>query len=46
VAFLASVGAQLLYLAVHLVEGLADPGLQPSPPVLGAVAREAPRLFE
>jgi hypothetical protein len=37
VALLASVGAQLLYLAVHLVEGLADPGLQPHPAVVGEI---------
>jgi hypothetical protein len=46
VALLAPVGTQLLYLAVHLVEGTADPGLQPRPTVVGEVAREAPRLLE
>jgi hypothetical protein len=37
VALLASVGAQLLYLAVHLVEGLAYLGLQPRPAVVGEI---------
>lgn len=41
---LASVGAQLLYLAVHLlhlVEGLAYRCLKARPPVVGEVPREA-----
>jgi hypothetical protein len=46
VALLASVGAQLLYLAVHLVEGVSDPGLQPCPTMVGEVPREAPRFLE
>ena len=45
-ALLAPVGAQLLYLAVHLVYGLADPGLQPSPQVVGEIPREALRFLE
>src|SRR5215212_6411755 len=43
---LAPVGPQLPYLAVHLVQGLADPGLQPRPAVVGEVPRQPPRLFE
>src|SRR5215210_2552270 len=43
---LAPVGTQLPYLAVHLVESFAYPGLQPRLAVVGEVARETPRLFE
>ena len=41
----ASVGPQLLYLTVHLVEGLAEPGLQPCPPVIGKVSGQSPGFF-
>src|SRR5215203_1222513 len=44
VALLAPVGAQLLNLAVHLVQGPVDSGLQPSPPVVGEIPRERPRV--
>jgi hypothetical protein len=40
------VGPQFPYLAVHLVEGLADPSLQARPPVVSEVAREAPSFLE
>src|SRR5215213_8402841 len=42
----ALVGPQLHYLTVHLVEGLAEPGLQPCPPVIGEVSGHSPRFFE
>src|ERR671912_2880767 len=42
----APVGPQLHYLTVHLVEGLAEPGLQPCPPVIGKVSGQSPRFFE
>src|ERR687897_2545961 len=42
----APVGPQLHYLTVHLVEGLAEPGLQPCPPVIGKVSGHSPRFFE
>jgi hypothetical protein len=42
----APVGPQLHYLTVHLIEGLAEPGLQPCPPVIGKVSGQSPRFFE
>src|SRR5215217_6384815 len=42
----APVGPQLHYLTVHLVEGLAEPGLQPCPPVIGKVSGHSLRFFE
>src|SRR5215203_2923384 len=42
----APVGGQLHYLTVHLVEGLAEPGLQPRPPMIGKVSGHPPRFFE
>ena len=39
-------GPQLYYLAVHLVEGLTQLGLQARPPVIGKVSGESPRFFE
>src|SRR5215208_6091325 len=40
------VGPQLHYLTVHLIEGIAEPGLQPCPPVIGKVSGYSPRFFE
>src|SRR5215203_4537197 len=42
----APVGPQLHYLTVHLVEGLAEPGLQPCPPMIGKVSGHSLRFFE
>ena len=46
VALLASVCSQLPYLAVHLVKGIADLGLQPRPAVVGEVSGQFPRFLE
>src|SRR5919112_6382047 len=43
---LASVGPQILYLAIHLVQGLAELGLQPSPAMVGEVPPQPPRFLE
>jgi hypothetical protein len=42
----APVGPQLHYLTVHLVEGIAEPGLQPRSAVIGKVSGQSPRFFE
>ena len=42
---LSPVVLHLLYPAVHLVQGLAEDGLQPRPPVVGQAPREDPRLY-
>ena len=41
----APVGPQLHYLTVHLVEGIAEPGLQTRSAVIGEVSGQVPRLF-
>src|SRR5215218_3014689 len=40
------VGPPLHYLTVHLLSGLAEPGLQPRPAVIGKVSGYSPRFFE